>query len=225
MAQPTVFSVSATHFAEDGYVHVTWTGAPSTNHYSYRVYRLDPEATEWKLVKERADTAANYTYDDYFAPAGRVFYAVVEVTAVASVQTEETKAPRMVTLVTDYYWLLDPNDNSKHFKFRNVKSEEFHNERDTDIKKLIGRGRKVDVGDDWGKTGSLSGVIYDTEDKTARQIRLDMEASRDTNDYHYLRNPFGDVWKIWWEDPQFSRIPGVGKSEFVEMSFSYYEVA
>ena len=225
MAQPTVFSVNSNNFTENGYVRVSWANQVSANHYSYRVYRLDPDASGWVLVKERVDTPSSFTFDDYFAPVGSVYYAVVEVTESASVQTEETKVPKLVTLSTPYYWLLHPTDSTKNILLRGVNAEEFKNEREQSVKKLIGRGRKIDVGDDWGKTGSISGRIYDRTGKTARQARLDIEAAKDEGTHHFMRNPFGDVWKIWFDDPQFGRIAGVGTSEYVDISFTYYEVA
>src|SRR5689334_6363897 len=129
MAQPTAFSVNVTHYSEEAFVRVTWTGSPSTNHYSYRVYRQDPEGDgSWQLIKERSDTAANYTFDDYGAPVGVVKYAVVEVTAVASVQTEEAKAPKTVTLASPYYWLIHPTDPSYNVQLRSVYTDEFATE-------------------------------------------------------------------------------------------------
>lgn len=224
MATPTVFSVNTDNYLEGGYVHISWSGTPSVNHYSYRVYRMDPDGT-WALLNERSDTAATYTFDDYTAPSTLVRYAVVEVTAIDSVQTEEAKAPRSVTLYSPYYWLIHPTDHTKNIQLRSVYTEDFQSEHDQDVKKLIGRGRKIDVGDDWGRTGSLSGRIMNSPTKTAREIRQDLENSKADNSYFYLRNSFGDNWKIWFEDPKFSRVAGVGDNEFVDVSFTYYEVA
>lgn len=223
MAQPTVFTLQSTEYTDKGRTRISWTYAPSANHYSYRIYRVDPDAALPVLIAEFVDNTASYY--DYYAPVGVVAYAVVEVTAVASVQTEEARVYKSVTLPSGYYWLLHPTDATKHIQLRNISGDDFKNEREVEVKKLIGRGRKVDVGDDWGKTGSLSGRIYNRADKTARQTRLDIEAAVDLVSHWYLRNPFGDVWKIWFEDPSFSRIAGHGSSEFVEISFNYYEVA
>lgn len=225
MAQPTIFAVNITHYTEEAFVRVTWTGSPSVNHYSYRVYREDPEVGTWVLIKERSDTSATYTFDDYGAPVGVVKYAVVEVTAIADVQTEEDMVPKTVTLASPYYWLIHPTDASYNVQLRSVYTDEFGEEREVDVKKLYGRGRKIDVGDNWGKTGTLSGRIYNSPTKSAREIRLDIESAKETNSYFNLRSPFGDNWKIWFDDPKFSRVQGVGYNEFVEISFAYYEVA
>lgn len=225
MATPTGFGLNITHFFEEGYVRVSWTGTPSANHYSYRVYRQDPGETTWKLIRERSDTSGTYTYDDYAAPVGSVKYVVVEVTAAGSVQTEETNAPKTVDLASPYYWIIHPDDDTYNIQLRSVYGDEFGKEREEEVKKLMGRGRKVDVGDDYGQTGSLSGRIYNTPTKSARQVRLDFEAAKDTFSWFYLRSPFGDLWKVWIEDPKFSRVAGFGTSEFVDFSCGYFEVA
>lgn len=224
MAQPTVFSLNATEWDTQGRVRIQWQYNASANHYSYRVYRLGPEDALPTLIYETTGSSTTSFYD-YYAPVGEVSYAVVEVTTSGSTQVEEAKVYKTLTLAAGYYWLLHPSDNSKHILLRNVVSDGFANEREFEVKKLIGRGRKIDVGDDWGKTGSLEARIYDRPDKTARQARLDIEAGKDSNTHWFLRNPFGDVWKIWFEDPEFSRIAGTGASEHVDMSFTYYEVA
>lgn len=224
MAQPTVFTLNSTEWESKGRVRISWTYNASANHYSYRVYRLGPDDTTATLIYETTGSSTVSIYD-YYAPVGTVAYAVVEVTEAASVQTEETRVYKTATLAAGYYWLLHPTDSTKHIILRNVQSDQFQTERDFTVKKLMGRGRKIDVGDNWGRSGQISAVIYDRTDKTAREARQDIEDAKDQNTYWYLRNPFGDVWKIWFEDPSFGRIAGTGSSEHVEMSFTYYEVA
>jgi hypothetical protein len=219
------FSLNTSSYSEQGYVRVTWAGTTSANHYSFRVYRLDPTANDWTLIRERTDLAQTFSYDDYSAPNGTVQYAVVEVTVSGNNRVEQTKTPQTVTLGSGYYWLVHPTDNSKSIQLRDVKSDEFGMEREVEVLKLMGRGRKIDVGDNWGRTGAISARIYNRPDRTARQIRQDIEAAKDTNQYYFLRTPFGDMWKIWFDDPKFSRLAGVGTSEFVDLSFNYYEVA
>lgn len=222
----TSFNINTNDFAEKGYNTLTWTGTNATNHFAWRVYRRDGEARrDWELLVQRTDSPASFTFTDYTALSGSSFYAVVEVFSVSGVISEETKTGTLVTTYTPYYWLVHPTLPARTIQLRGVNSDEFSNERNVEVKQLIGRGRKIDVGDDWGKTGSISGRIYSRSDRTARQIRLDIEDALDLGSFWYLRNPFGDLWKIWWSDPSFSRIAGVGSSEFVDISFEYQEVA
>lgn len=222
--------ITTTKFAEEGYNTVFWTATHAADHYAYRVYRRAADLrTPWVLVAQRTDIADSYTVRDNHSPAGQQFYTVVEVhgTSVTSTQTEDNKLDKdvLVDLETPYYWLVHPTDNAQTIQLRGVTSDEFTNERVIEVKHLIGRGRKIDVGDDLGKTGSISGRIFDRPDRTAREIRLDIEDAKDLDSHWFLRNPFGDYWKIWWTDPQFSRLAGTGRSEYVDISFEYYEVA
>ena len=222
----TSVNINTTDFAERGFNVVSWTGTNAVNHFAWRVYRRDGDARyAWELLVQRVDTVATFTYTDNTAPSGNFFYAVVEVINNAGVITEDARNGILTTTYTPYYWLIHPTNTLKTVQLRGVTAEEFKNERDTEIKQLIGRGRKVDVGDDWGKLGSVSGRIFNRTDRTARQIRLDIEDALDLGSFWYLRNPFGDVIKIWWGDPSFTRISGVGTSEYVDMSFDYQEVA
>lgn len=138
---------------------------------------------------------------------------------------EEPKAAQSLTLDNAYYWLVHPTDSTKNILLRQVTSESFNTEREVAVKKLIGRGRKIDVGMNYGHLGTLSGRIYTTDVKTARQQRLDLESACDNFTYYYLKNPFGDVWKVWFQDPKFSRLAGVGTNEFCDVSIDYFEVA
>lgn len=218
------FTVNSERYESDGFVRIVWSGQTKTNHYSFRVYRQSQQTGAWELLRERVDLANQFSYDDYAAPSGTVFYSVVEVTTSGSNRIEEAHTPKAVQLETPYYWLVHPTDPSKSIQLRNITGDEFKEEREVEIKNIIGRGRKVDVGDSFGTTGTLTGRIYDRPGQTARQIRNAIENAKDTEDFYYLRNPFGDMKKIWFDDPSFSRIAGVGRSEYVEMSFAYYEV-
>lgn len=218
------FTLNSDRYESDGFVRIVWSGQTSANHYSFRVYRQDPNTGAWLLLRERVDLANTFSYEDYTPPTGIVFYSVVEVTSIGSELNEERHTPKSILLESPYYWLVHPTDPSKSIQLRNITGDEFKEEREVEIKNIMGRGRKVDVGDSYGVTGTLTGRIYDRPGMSARNIRKAIEAAKDTTDFYYLRNPFGDMLKVWFEDPSFSRIAGVGKSEYVEMSFAYYEV-
>jgi hypothetical protein len=40
----------------------------------------------------------------------------------------------------------------------------------------------------------------------------------------YMRTPFGDMYKVYVDDLQVSRIAGVGTSEFCDVTLQYMEV-
>ena len=219
------FSVSDVNYETGGYVLISWTNAGiRAGHFSYRVYRRNADTGgSWTLIYETNAVQSNYSFQDYLAPVGNWQYSVVEVYTSGSL-VEETYVIQTVSLELSYYWLIHPSDNSKNIILRGVTGETFSTEREVSIKKLIGRGRKVDVGSRWGYTGEISGRLYPTTSKSARQQRLDLETAKATNVSYTLRNPFGDVFKIWFDDPKFTRVAGTGGSEVLEVSFTYYEV-
>lgn len=59
---------------------------------------------------------------------------------------------------------------------------------------------------------------------TARSQRLKLEALKARRASVYLRNPFGDVWRVATGNVSANRIPGVGRSEFVDVQIPYEEV-
>lgn len=219
----TQFSVNTSYYADDGFVRITWVYSPSPNHYAYRVYRRNVAGQgTWNMIYQ--ETGTNNLYDDYNAPAGSVEFAVVEVTMVGGVETEEQKAPVTVDLASRYYWLIHPTDHNLDISLSVISGDEFKDEYEQEVLHLIGRGRKLDQGDNWGKSGTLSGTIYDRSGKTARQARLDLEALKASQTYFYLKTPFGDVWKVVLGEISFTRI-AAGPAEFVEVSIPYIEVA
>jgi hypothetical protein len=59
---------------------------------------------------------------------------------------------------------------------------------------------------------------------TARQQAKALSALKNERTYIYLRNPFGDIWKIAPGNIAGGRIAGVGTSEFTDVSIPYQEV-
>lgn len=75
----------------------------------------------------------------------------------------------------------------------------------------------------WSGTPYLS-YSYGTGYYTARQQRQALERIKARKTWVYLRNPFGDLWKVAPGDISTQRISGVGKSELVDVSMPYQEV-
>lgn len=59
---------------------------------------------------------------------------------------------------------------------------------------------------------------------TARQQKQDLTNLKAQLTYLYLRNPFGDVWKVSTGNIGFTRVAGVGTSEFTDATIPYREV-
>lgn len=78
-------------------------------------------------------------------------------------------------------------------------------------------------GGEWSGEPYLS-YSYGTGYYTARQQRQALERIKARKTWVYLRNPFGDLWKVAPGNIPVKRIAGVGKSEFVDISIPYEEV-
>jgi len=58
--------------------------------------------------------------------------------------------------------------------------------------------------------------------RALRQALMDMKRS---GHKLYIRNPFGDLWRVHISSMSVSRIAGVGSNEFVDVDIPYMEVA
>lgn len=106
-----------------------------------------------------------------------------------------------------------------------VTDESWEVEYESQVINLLGRGRKVNLGERWGAKGSLSAQLRNNVTATARAQRLALEAVRDTGAVVTMTNPFGDAMPVFIETMSFTRVPGVGDHEAVDVSLSYVEVA
>jgi hypothetical protein len=90
---------------------------------------------------------------------------------------------------------------------------------------LIGRGRRVEYGTRYGQQGSLTAQLRNTPEITARGQRIAIEMLRNAQLKTYLRNPFGDVWAVALNSAQFTRVPGTGLHEAVDVTIEYAEIS
>lgn len=228
MANPA-FTVDATNHDTNGYVRITFTNATKgTNWYSWRVKRRPAGASAWTLLKEYTVDQANYEYHDVTAPQNTaVDYSVTRVHLVGSVPTEEADTPQTnITAVGSFYWLIHPTDESKNLVLRNVNSDSYDDDYDTQVHRLIGRGRKADQSTNYGVDGTFSAQLQDiTGGLSAAASLAKLHALKAANTYVYLKTPFGQVWKVALGKLSVSRVAGVGIKEFTDITVPYSEVA
>lgn len=221
-----------------GWVLITWQDVGrDVDFTSWVVYRkmdlIDPitlavlEDGEWEDLYHQTATAGSYQYEDYWARSGyKVSYRVEQqVTRYGDVVTSSNGVAKVNYPISDSYWVIDP-DNSTAWKLGSVTSDSYGDEYEESEFSIIGRGRHVDVGERIGYSGTLTAQLRDSPGLTARQKRIRLEELKKTQNRRlYLRNPFGDVFRVSVRAMQFTRIPGVGQSEFVDVSIPYSEVA
>jgi hypothetical protein len=129
---------------------------------------------------------------------------------------------------SDGYWLIEPssdNIGADAFKLSIVTGDSFSDEQEESEFTVIGRGRIVNKGQRLGYKGTLDVQLRDTGGTTARQKRLRLVNLQQTPRQLWLRNPFGDIFRVNISAMSIGRIAGVGSSEFCDVSIPYSEVS
>jgi hypothetical protein len=152
-------------------------------------------------------------------------YQWVRVTTSGSTQIETILATSVTTPPDNDYWLVHPTNRALDTRLYTVTSDDFEDEIESEVINLIGRGRKEDRGDVWGKTGSLSCQLRDKAAISAADQRIQLEAVSREPSWFYLFSPYGDRYKVVISPPSFSRLAGTGQSEFFDVDLEYTEVA
>ncbi|MGE0342552.1 MAG: hypothetical protein AB7O86_05750 [Porticoccaceae bacterium] len=226
-AKPTE-TASTVSYESDGYVSISWTNAVEDGEWvSYGVYRREAGESAWTLIAEADEADTSYEVRDYLAGAGLdLEYVVVQRALRFGSELSSLYTPvEEVTPPESDYWLIHPTDTTLSVRLRSVRSDNFSEEYEQATHKIINRGRRVEYGTRFGYVGELEAQLYDVTGATAREQRLAIEAIKADKGYVYLRNPFGDVWKVAVSDIDVKRMAGVGQREFVTVSIPYQEVS
>lgn len=226
-----------------GYNTVTWSGSnmETANFAGWAVYRyvyepilgggyVDPNP-EPKLVHVEYSRAVDYSWRDYFAPAGvHVRYGVSQMVNrnEQDIESNTSINGEHKALFADGYWLVsyDPETEvTDATRLSIVTGDDFSSEQEESEMVVIGRGRVFQKGQKLGVRGTLAAQLRNTHGSTARQKRQRLVALQESNGDLYLRNPFGDTYKVNVSSISVSRVAGVGADEFVDVSIPYTEVA
>ena len=227
VAPAAIVTTIADLYVTAGYMDIDWTQIQADISFtSWRVYRKEVNDISWTLLLETANVNT-VTYHDWKALVGYTYqYAVTQVAdrSGSLLESSINNAATLYTMSVGYYWLLNPNDESKNFLLYTVTSDSYTKEIEQETFTIIGRGRKTNYGTSLGKSGSLSATIRDKPGITARQQRLKIEAMQEDRETYLLRNPFGDILQVSIGNIQIERLAGVGSSEFCTVSIPYTEV-
>lgn len=219
------FTLTSSTYSTTGLVQLSWpTAIADGNFVAWRVYRR-PLGGAWKLVRN-VTTASTLTWADYTAPSNTALeYAVVQAATRFGLVVESPYLAQAFNDNNENYMIVCPDLPSLNATLHSVRGDTFSDEKEQAVINVIGRGRVVQHGTKYGKSGSLDVAFYDNPSETARAQRLNVEKARDSGLALYLRNPFGDVWPVTMVDFSVTRISGVGNREYATASVSYDEVS
>lgn len=242
-ATPTGVSVDISPYNVDdlGYISVLWDDlARDADFTSYIVYRkddlIDPvtsivlEEGDFKIVFVEYETGPGYEFKDFFAPSNyKITYRISQTVNRDGQDIESLNtAPVTVYPQSDGYWLIEPTSDQTDadaFKLSIVTGDSFTDEQEEAEFTVIGRGRVVNKGQKLGNKGTLDCRLRNTGGTTARQKRLRLKRLQEVGGQLWLRNPFGDTFRVNVSAMSISRIAGVGSSEFCDVSIPYAEVS
>jgi hypothetical protein len=225
------FTVDAAPYESLGYVTISFAGGQQgPSWYQWRLYRREGTSGPWTLLQTWSTLQGSYTYQDTTAKANVPYqWVVVEATSTNGGQTinEGPYVPIGATPVGFSYWLIHPTNHSLSMRLPSVNADQFDTTREEEELLIIGRGRKIDRGQEWGVSGNLALKFRDLADgTTGRELRQKFEVLRAEPTFLWLRNPFGDVLKIaLFGNTGYEREAGVGMREFVSVTVEYRQVA
>lgn len=209
-------------------VNVTWddTGAAPANFYSVRLKALNHETGVERLVKEDL-FFGHHDVSDRFAESNEsiTYDTYVVTTDIDNNPVETHDLTLTITTVGDDYWLIHPTDSAKTVRLFHVTADTYTEEHEDNTFNLIGRGRKVDTGETWGVTGSITAQLRDRPSPTAREQKIALLVARNDKVALTLQTPFGDSWQVFLKDIAFGRVGGVGTNEFIDATIPYLEVS
>lgn len=212
-------------------INVAWTDSQGGLWWGYRIYLRAADSPDWTLLYETTTAQGSYSIDLYlYSNATTQHVTVVEV----SVESGTGRVIEDLSHYNDYnsftpsntdnYYALLHTNPANNVTLKIVTKDDFEEEYETHEMTLLGRGRKVNVGARLGRTGSLTLQLRDDVDSTARVKRQELIALWGLGDPVWLRDPFGDLYRVSLGAPKFSRIEGLGLHEAVDVTLPYSEV-
>ena len=221
------FYPDGSSFLGTGGVRIDWSGSTAdANLLGWKVYRRLSGLVTWKEVYDGSTDANTRSFVDYTCPAGQsVEYGVTQIVDnLSGGSIESATSVETFQGECDKYFLVSNDDPTLNIELFHVTGDNFSDEKEMTAVNLIGRGRRIEYGTRFGRTGQLTAQIRDTSSMTARQQRLFIEEIRNSGQVIYLRSPFGDVWEVALSGISFTREAGVGTREFGSLSIDYTEV-
>jgi hypothetical protein len=228
VAPPNVeFFVDTESFRLNGFLLVNWSATEADTYFiTWNIYRRRYGTTNWELVHAESNPEV-HEFSDWMVLSGELYdYAVTQVADRSGLTFESAIAPTSspAAAVGEQYWLMDPVDPRNNLLLFNVTADEFTDSVEQEDYLVIGRGMRTDYGTDIGVAGTLSAQIRDKYELTAADQFAQLQKIRRQRSYFLLRNPFGQMIQVSLGNLSASRLPGVGRSAYMDVSIPYQQV-
>jgi hypothetical protein len=215
-----ITGVSAT--AENGSIIVRWDSSTESNFMEYEIYRRKYGENDWETinyVSNKSDTS----YIDFTSAIGITYeYRMTQYADYGSGLILESNPDSAIVITcsaSDDNWFIVPNGRYDLSVELYAQSESRSNPFQEEIFEPFGRDRKVVVRTArYGAEGSFEAFIP-ADEVSDKVSKLNIALS--LNDYVYLKDPFGAVYKVYLGAPEFSYQPGgsmVASINYVEVN-------
>ncbi len=211
-----------------GAVQITWNAEVSDPTFVvWRVYRRILGTAAWELVGTSVELSGRGEVLDHLFQSGTTYeYTVGQVAKrYFEEETESLLMPTVVTPESTKYWLIHGTDNAFNTMLGHVTGDSFTEEYETFTGKIIGRGRRMEIGTRYGYQGSLTVSVRDLDSRGSSVELAEYLAFRASRVDAFLRVPFGHIWQVGLGDIGVDRMEGTGRREFATVTIPYSEVA
>lgn len=211
-----------------GALQLTWNATLADPSFvEWRAYRRILGTTAWEAMGTSTVRSGRGEILDYLFESGRTYeYGVSQVAYRYFNETSESQIKSVtVTPTSNKYWLIHGTDPTFNLALSTVVSDSFTEEYEEFDDLIIGRGRRKEIGTRWGYEGSLTCHLRDMDARGSSLELQEILAFKAGRVDAFLRVPFGHIWKVSIGNIAFSRMAGVGRREFGEVTIPYSEVA
>lgn len=209
-----------------GYIEIDWSLAASDSTFvSWHLYRRK-DGGSWVELFTTTDQDTR-TFRDYYAESTHTYeYSVTQkITYNEMILNSEPEPSAPMLAYSDDYWFINDSNHDLDFKLHIVSADSYSEIREMEEINLLGRGRKVNYGTSYGKSGSLSALLRPNLLYTAAMQRDQIIAGLADEVAYYMRDPFGNLVKIAFGEAQFTRVAGTGNDdEILDFTIPYLEV-
>lgn len=212
----------------NGFVVVNWdSDVADPDFVEWRIYRRIVPSGPWVLAgtDDRA-SEGDISFNDYsFLNSVDQEWAVVQAaTDFGQILESPYTATDTGTPESTYYWLADSLDPDGYtVRLDQTVSDTFVPEFERFESHVLGRGRRVEIGDYLGIRGSLTVHYREATTVMSENLRA-LEAIQLRKTKVWVRTPFARTILCYLADYSITRLPGVGAREMVDVTIPYTEI-